>query len=150
MDIFKVRFSDKFSIIRNISEDTLDIKIPKLLIEPIVENDINHGIERVSRQGVLVINSFIKGDDFVIEVNDNGIGMKKEELNNLIERLNDEEDDAEGSIGLINVNKRIKLFYGEEYGLRIESEYDKFTKVTVKISRDHINRGRENISCIKS
>ena len=78
IDIFKVRFSDKFSIIRNISEDTLDIKIPKLLIEPIVENAINHGIERVSRQGVLVINSFIKGDDFVIEVNDNGIGMKKE------------------------------------------------------------------------
>lgn len=134
IEIFKNRFPDKLTVNKNLQPETLHIAIPKLLIEPIVENSLNHGIERVTRYGELSINSFIHNNTLVIEVCDNGIGIEETEVEKLMEYINSNEEDAfNNSIGLMNVNKRIKLFYGEDYGLNIESKYDTFTKVTVTI-----------------
>lgn len=143
IDIFNVRFPDKVTVVRNISEESLNVKIPKLLIEPIVENSLNHGLERISREGELMLSSEIYDNHLIVIVYDNGIGMDKDKLNRLISNMDNSDDDRNicNSIGLLNVNKRIKLFYGEEYGLNIESEKDKFTKVTVKIPINNMNGG---------
>lgn len=138
IDIFKARFVDKVSIEENIDAETLEVYIPRLLIEPIVENALNHGIERVIRKGKLIITAYIDKEDLVVEVYDNGIGMTEQELEELNEKIHCNEDTGRygDSIGLTNVDKRIKLFYGEKYGLEIESKYDVFTKVKVRIAKE--------------
>lgn len=139
IDIFKARFVDKVTIEENIDEETLEVSIPRLLIEPIVENALNHGIERVIRKGKLIITAYIQEQDLVVEVYDNGIGMTKDELQELNNKIHSTEESEKygDSIGLTNVNERIKLFYGESYGLEIESEYNVFTKVKVRIAKEN-------------
>ncbi|MDT8715526.1 sensor histidine kinase [Clostridium sp. 19966] len=138
-EIMKYRLEDRLTIEKNIQQETLEIKIPKLLVEPIVENSLIHGIENVRRQGKVVLNSFLDSEEVVIEVIDNGIGMKEKELEKLLEDIEGEESSTViERIGLSNVNKRIKLFYGEKYGLKVQSEYDKYTKVTIRIPANNI------------
>lgn len=139
IDIFQVRFSDRLKIEKDISEDTLLIKVPKLIVEPVVENALSHGIEQVSRIGILEIKSYLKEEDLIIEVNDNGIGMTEDELEKLIDKIegSTEEENENSSIGLRNVNKRLKLLYGDEYGISIESKYNEYTKVTLKLNREY-------------
>jgi two-component system sensor histidine kinase YesM len=135
INIFLNRFPEKLNVKKNINDEAMKVLIPKLLIEPIVENSLNHGIERVSRKGELEINGCIRNENLIIEIIDNGIGIKLKQLDSLREALNTDEENIKerDSIGLINVNKRIKLFYGECYGINIESKYDEFTKVTMEI-----------------
>jgi two-component system sensor histidine kinase YesM len=143
----KRRFGDRIELIKNIQPDVYSIKIPRLLIQPLVENAVYHGIERNRYKGIINLNAFRDENGCVcIEVIDNGIGMGPEELEELNARLKMDNDTyfknlgsksngAKGrtSIGIENVNRRIKLFYGENYGLRMESQLGTYTKVTVTI-----------------
>ena len=144
----KRRFGDRIELVKNIQPEVNSIKIPRLLIQPLIENAVYHGIERIRGKGIITLNAE-KFDDFVsIEVIDNGAGMEREDLEQLNERLSMDNDTyfkslsdkRSKSIGIENVNRRIKLFYGENYGLNIESEAGKFTKAVViipfKISAD--------------
>ncbi|WP_163193103.1 sensor histidine kinase [Clostridium thermarum] len=131
--ILKNRFGDRLVMEKNISSETLVVMIPRLLIQPVVENAVQHGLENVVRQGIIVLNSYKKEEDLIIEVIDNGIGMKETELIKLKEMISGEGGNESSSIGLSNVSKRIKLFYGEDYGVEVESQYDKFTKVTLRL-----------------
>jgi two-component system sensor histidine kinase YesM len=133
--ILKYRFADRFVLEKNIEEETLHIQIPKLLIQPIVENSIRHGLEEVMRQGKITINSHLEDNEVIIEVIDNGVGMSELELKALFDSIeeSDESNSSNSSIGLNNVNKRIRLFYGEKYGIKVESSINEYTKVTFKI-----------------
>jgi two-component system sensor histidine kinase YesM len=142
ISILKNRFEDRIQLNVYVeNDDILDINIPKLLIQPIIENAVYHGIGNISDIGVIRLNTFIRYGILEIEVIDNGIGMDKESLKALNETLALDNDtyfrlrsnEERKSIGLENVNRRIKLFYGEKYGLRITSEKDEFTKVIVSI-----------------
>lgn len=142
ISILKRRFEDSIQLIRWVeTEDILDIKIPKLLIQPLIENAVYHGIGRTTSNGVINLNAYIIADTLIIKVIDNGVGMDKEELKALNENLSMDNDTYfrtlvkkdRKSIGLENVNRRIKLFYGEKYGIRIESQKGSFTKVLVSI-----------------
>jgi two-component system sensor histidine kinase YesM len=133
--ILKYRFLDRFVVEKNIAEESLHILIPRLLIQPLIENSISHGLEMIRRQGKITINTYVKEDEVIIEVLDNGIGMSEGELKELINSIDEKVDGStsKSGIGLSNVNKRIKLFYGEQYGVRVESSLNEYTKVTVRI-----------------
>jgi two-component system sensor histidine kinase YesM len=130
----------------------MEIKIPRLLIQPLVENAVKHGVEKSRRKGVIRIDAYRKDRHAVFEVSDNGIGMTKEELDALNLRLHEDTfiydgkdpDEARKSIGLENVNRRIKLLYGSSYGVEIESSYDECTKVIVRIPDEQEIEGDKN------
>jgi two-component system sensor histidine kinase YesM len=138
----KRRFGDKIELIKDIQSDVYDIKIPRLLIQPLIENAVYHGIERNRGRGTINLNAYRDEQGRVcVEVIDNGAGMGPEELEELNARLAMDNDTyfknlggkKRTSIGIENVNRRIKLFYGENYGLKMESRIGEYTKVTVTI-----------------
>ena len=123
--------------------DFLQCKLPKLTLQPIVENSIYHGIERKIGKGHLVIRISASEERLYIRISDDGQGMtdaKLKELNEKLRRLGDETDDPEkdgekkqtrGGIAVVNVNRRIKLLFGEEYGIHVYSKEGVGTDVVV-------------------
>ncbi|MHB1394179.1 MAG: cache domain-containing sensor histidine kinase [Clostridia bacterium] len=141
MIILKNRYENRLEVIKTLDSQLMETKIPRLLIQPLVENAVKHGIEKSRRKGVIRISAYRKDGHVVFEVADNGIGMTQDELEALNLRLHEDTLIYEGkdpgaarkSIGLENVNRRIKLLYGSSYGVEIESSYDEYTKVIVRI-----------------
>jgi two-component system sensor histidine kinase YesM len=137
----KRRFGDRIELVKNIQPEVNSIKIPRLLIQPLIENAVYHGIERIRGKGIITLNAEKLEDCVSIEVIDNGAGMEREDLEQLNARLSMDNDTyfkslsdkRSKSIGIENVNRRIKLFYGENYGLKIESEAGRYTKAVVMI-----------------
>ncbi len=116
--IQKVRYSDKFDVDIQIEESILDCVVPKFIIQPIVENAIIHGIEDKVGKAHLMIKGWHEENKIIFEVKDDGVGIPGEKLDRIRKLTQATNDD---SIGIANVNKRIKLYYGEEYGLEIKS-----------------------------
>lgn len=134
--IQKFRFGDRINFEINILCDIKKYFVIPLLFQPIVENAFVHGLEGKEGAGKLIINLEKNQEYLLISVIDNGIGIEKIKLNAIIYGLNDFNDDDKHSIGLCNVNQRIKLLYGEEYGLKIESRENEGTKVSIKLPID--------------
>ena len=108
--------------------------IPKLLLQPLVENALYHGVKKKRGKSLIRVWGYREGDCLVFKVVDNGKGMTKEtlqELRNNIEKPIDQR--GSDSFGLANVNQRIKYYYGKEYGLDIESEENIGTEATIMI-----------------
>lgn len=150
MLIIKNRYGNRVIIKKEINLDTNHVFIPKLFIQPIVENSFSHGFKKVKKKDMAVmIRGYRNDQDIVIEVVDNGMGIPADKLARINDRLKngnssvcmDQEEHT--SIGLDNVNHRIKLFYGEEYGVRIQSVEGCYTKVIVKF-KDMIDEAGEN------
>lgn len=113
-------------------------EIPKMSLQPIVENAIYHGIEPMAEDTNIYIKGFVEGDDCVIEITDAGRGMSEEEINILYRKLKGEVETSGGSgngIGLKNVQDRIRMSFGEKYGLEIASKPGCYTKVKVRIPK---------------
>jgi len=133
LEIQQFRFRDKVSYDFKIECDVSKHIILPLLLQPLVENAFVHGLERKIGQGhieimVLEVNNFLR-----IIVKDNGMGIDSDKLANLWDKLKSDALNIDGSIGLTNVNQRIKLFYGEEYQLEIKSQKDLGTEVSVSL-----------------
>lgn len=147
--IIKNRYEDRLQVIKSIDESLLQINIPRLLIQPLIENAVYHGIEKSTRDGIIELKVSRDASNVVIEVTDNGAGMKEDELKMINERLaadvntfmNNSGNEKRKSIGLENVNRRIKLFYGEEYGLNMNSVFGEYTKVKVTIPGEVMSKG---------
>ncbi|MDD6214306.1 MAG: sensor histidine kinase [Firmicutes bacterium] len=123
---YKNQFTYKFSVDKSV-EDCL---CNKITVQPLIENAIYHGIDRMVDEGSIDITVRAgENDDIFIDVKDNGIGMTEEQCRNILQK---ERSDS-GGIGVKNVNDRIKMYFGEEYGLSIESEPDEGTKVTLHL-----------------
>jgi len=134
INIQKIRYKERLNVEFNIDESLLNYKIIKLVIQPLVENAIYHGIDMKKEAGKLCIECSKSEDKVLISVSDNGIGIKKQDLEELRKNLENSIDrKINKSIGLINVNSRLKLYYGENCSLSIESDYDIGTKVYFKI-----------------
>ncbi|HBG13581.1 MAG TPA: sensor histidine kinase [Clostridium sp.] len=120
------------------TEESLEAeRVPKLILQPIVENAITHGIEPRNRKGRIRIILKDLGDEMLISVEDNGIGMTQKQLNHLREEVPDIEKEGHTGIGVRNVDRRIRLHYGEAYGIFIESTYGEGTIVSLRIPKDH-------------
>ena len=135
MNIQLVRYKNKFSVEFDIEPDILKCCTVKLIVQPILENAIYYGMEYMDGEGEIRVHGYKNENDVFIDVEDNGLGMRQEEVDNLlIENEESPRVKKHGSgVGLINVNKRIKLRFGEEYGLEIESVPDEGTRVRIHI-----------------
>lgn len=132
LEIQKFRYEDRLNYEIFMDEKSEDVIIPPLIVQPLVENAIIHGLEGKEVNGLLCVRTRVIDDELQIEVTDNGIGMKPERMTEVIATLNAE--DTEGArIGLRNVHQRIQLIYGYPYGLQIESVYGSGTNIHFKI-----------------
>lgn len=130
LNIQKIRYGQRLKIAFHIEPAILDYRIPKLLLQPIVENAIIHGLEKKIGPGHLEINGRQEAGELVFEVIDDGLGIEPEKIALLNARIN--WSSTSDSIGLQNVNRRIQLAYGPEYGLHLESQPGEGTKVTLR------------------
>lgn len=128
------RYRNQFSYTIDASEELMDCLCNKITIQPLIENAIYHGLDRMVDKGEIkiTVQSAADGsDDILITVSDNGVGMTKEQCSKILAK---ERSDS-GGIGVKNVNDRLKIYFGEKYGLSIESELDVGTTVTVRIPK---------------
>lgn len=128
--LLKYRYEEKFEIYFDIPQNCQDVLVPKLILQPLIENAVFHGIEPKNSNGVIVVNAKMEQGNLSIFVSDDGIGMTKQRQ---LEILEAEDCAMMGNIGIPNVNSRIQLLYGEEYGLRLESEPDCGTTVVIEM-----------------
>lgn len=133
LQIQSMRFEGMVSYEMNIEDniDTESYKILPLLLQPVVENAFVHGLEEKRNKGTIIINIFIKEKLLIVKICDDGVGIKLERLQEINKKLDCFEENNGKSIGLMNVNQRIKMYYGGEYGMKIESEFGKGTIVTL-------------------
>lgn len=130
----KIRYNDKFSVFYNIKEEVLDCRVFKFILQPIVENSIYHGIQSMEGTGCIDIAAYKEGDNLIIKVKDNGVGIKPEKLTAIMEYLYKGTDPGgKGRVGIKNIHDRIVLSYGAEYGLKIDSIVEEGTEVTITV-----------------
>ncbi len=131
LEIQQIRYQDILSYEISIDDRYLDAMIPKMTLQPVVENAIYHGIKNKRGGGRITISAQDDEKGFVIRIEDNGKGMSPERLEKVRDGLINKAPAENGIYGLYNVNERIQLHFGKEYGLTIQSEYDKGTVVSV-------------------
>lgn len=128
--IQKMRFGEKLNYQFDIQEETKQCLMLKLLIQPLVENAICHGIETKRGRGMLHISSAIEDGRLLISIEDNGVGMPAEAIEKVLSGdISTEDAETHTRLGISNINHRMKIFYGEAYGLDIKSEVGKGTCV---------------------
>ncbi|HEX2945934.1 MAG TPA: sensor histidine kinase [Clostridia bacterium] len=141
LTIQKIRYKDKFNFQIEAQPEVLYQKTLKLVLQPIIENAIYHGISQLQEKGEIKIAVAIEDGNIVYRVTDNGYGIKPEVLKTILDR--EPASARGGGVGLKNVNERIKLCYGIEYGLEIVSELDVGTTAIIRIPlNDSGNGGR--------
>ena len=127
-----MRFRDKFTFHINVEKEVLSMATIKLIVQPLLENAVYHGMEFMDGDGEIEVNAYAKENSLYIDVTDNGMGIPEEEIDGLLKR--DNKHRAKGSgIGLKNVHERIQLYFGENYGLTILSEADVGTTVRIHL-----------------
>lgn len=135
--IQKMRYRDILDYKIEVDEELLDGTILKLTLQPLVENALYHGIKNKRNGGTITVRAQSVGTDLVrLEVQDDGVGFTPYKLAQIRTMLNDDAGEIsvkEGGFGLENVNKRIKLYYGKQYGLYVQSEYLGGTQVVARI-----------------
>ncbi len=132
--IQKTRFKDRLDVEYEVEEAANDCYIMKLLIQPIVENAIKHGLEFQSQKGLIIIKVYEKEEEIIIQIIDNGKGMSEREVKHLLNRA-DTSSLKKPGIGLNNVNERIKMFYGAKYGITVESKLGEGTCVNINVPK---------------
>ena len=137
LQIQNIRFQGRFEVNVDIPEEIRRCEIIKFVLQPIVENSIHHGFTEHRKKDRLKISGMRMEEDIFLTVEDNGCGMKEEQVDELNRRLESgtvsELTENARSIGLSNVNARLKNFYGEMYGIRVESRYGEFTKIILRV-----------------
>jgi two-component system LytT family sensor kinase len=123
LDIEVVRFGPHLRVVKEVGADTLDVIVPSMLLQPLIENSIKHGLARKVGGGRITIRTARRGDRTLIEVHDDGLGMTAERL----------EQALDGGIGLSNVNERLRTIYGAGCTLRLTSTTGHGTVVSVEI-----------------
>lgn len=130
LKIQSIRYKNKFEYRFEVEDEVLDLMSIKLIVQPLIENAIYHGMEFMEGDGEIVISAYIKDKDLYIDVKDNGLGMEQEVADELL--LREIKSTKKGSgTGLKNVNARIKLYCGDDYGLKIYSEPDEGTTISI-------------------
>lgn len=132
VELQNMRFENKIDFIIDVPDEIMDYEIPKLVLQPIVENSILHGIfEKESKAGNIVIMAWMEGGDIIFTVSDTGMGIRPERLETILDGT--EESERGSNIGIYNTHMRLKYLYGENYGLHFESDYGQGTEVQVRI-----------------
>jgi len=133
LEIQKIRYNDILEYEIEIPDGLLKHSIPKLTLQPLVENAIYHGTKHKRAIGKIIITGYEEADAIVLTVKDNGVGMSADQLETLRQGIYKE---CHTGLGLMNVYKRIKLYCGGEYGLLFDSVFGESTTVSVRISKE--------------
>lgn len=140
LEIYKRRFPNQYELEIEADDEVRQLKVPKLILQPIVENAVKHGLRQKEGMGRIRISAKIE-EDLLIYVEDNGLGMEKTEADNILKNLSIPTKDTGSHVGLKNINERIKLNDGEGYGIvRIETEKNQYFRVYLKI-----RKGQEDV-----
>jgi len=123
LDIEVVRFGPRLTVRKDISPDTLNLVVPSMILQPLVENSIKHGLSRKLGAGTIIIRSRLEQGRAIIDVEDDGMGF-------VLDRLN---QPMSSGIGLANVRERLRVIYGTTYQLRLESEPGKGTRARIEV-----------------
>lgn len=132
MNIQKVRYKNTFSVMFDVEEEVYSCCTVKLILQPILENAISYGVSAMDEGGEIRVTGQKEKGRIILTVADNGIGMSREEAEFALTD-NTRVPKRGSGVGLVNVNNRIQLLFGKEYGLKIESEPDEGTAVSVII-----------------
>ncbi len=133
INIQEYKYIKKIGVNIDFDAEILKYKILKFILQPIVENSMIHGLGPKQGQGFITIKGYADDGDISIIVEDNGVGMTQNEMDLLLKGEENGSRERFSSIGLRNVNERIRLAYGEKYGLHIKSQKDVFTSVEIRI-----------------
>lgn len=132
LSIQKYRCRDKVDYRVEAQKEGMGAYVPKIILQPLVENSIYHGIRPNGKPGMIVIRCRVEEQKLILEVEDDGAGIEQEKLLRLKKGLADRLVVNKEGYGIFNVNERIRLYFGEEYGLTIESCPSRYTRVTIK------------------
>jgi two-component system sensor histidine kinase YesM len=135
LELFKIRYEGKLSVNMVVDQNLMNYGIIKHIIQPVIENYIIHGFDARRDDNLVTIRCYSEDSAIVIEVSDNGKGIRSEDLQILRDDLRSFDINQISSIGLRNVNERIKLIYGTEFGVCIDSEEGAGTHVTLRIPK---------------
>ena len=128
-----MRFKNKFDYEFDIAEDVLELPSLKLMLQPLVENAIYHGMEFMDGDGMIMVKAWREEDELYLSVADNGLGMTEDKVEMILTGKSTSGNGRGSGIGVKNVNERIKLYFGEAYGLTIDSEPDEGTTVIIHL-----------------
>lgn len=143
MNIQQIRFKNKFAAEIEAAPGTEGLYTLKLIIQPLLENAIYHGCASAEDDGLIRVTAYREGDDLLIDVEDNGLGMRPEVAASLLDEDRPEVGTGGSGIGVRNVHQRVSLTFGEGYGLTIFSEPDEGTLVRIRLpalSREEAER----------
>lgn len=145
--IQKIRYEDQVDIEMDIDLDIYQYSIVKMILQPIVENALIHGMEDMEKKGRIKISGYKEGENIIFCITDNGRGMDESVVNQIL----DEENKKTKGLGIKNVDDRIKLYFGKKYGLDIKSQINKGTVVQITIPAIKINdmggNKNESVNC---
>lgn len=132
LEIQSKRYEGKFEVLWNIPDELYECKTIRIILQPIIENAIYHGIKHLSNRGEILVYGNIVNDIVELYVEDNGLGMKGEEVEQLNRNMQCDIIKESAHIGITNVNQRLKLYFGEEFGILIDSREGIGTKVKIR------------------
>ena len=132
MNIQQIRYKNKFSVDFQVDPSLYDYCTVKLILQPILENAINYGVREMDDCGEIIVKGKKEKGNIILSVEDNGLGMSQEEVEFVLTDSNRIHKHGSG-VGLVNINSRIKILFGKEYGLIVESEPDEGTRVSICI-----------------
>lgn len=132
--IQKIRYKDKLNYVIHVDESLYAIEVPKLILQPLVENAIYHGVKAKRGGGTITITGVPEGENLVFTVQDDGAGMLQEKVEELNRRMSERSVlDEKKSFGLFYIRERIQLCYGKGYGVHVESALGEGTRVTITL-----------------
>lgn len=131
LTIQKMRYKDKLEFRIEVEPSILNIRLIKLVLQPVIENAIYHGLKYKESRGLLLVKGFMKNGNAVLQVIDDGVGMDQETLDHIYEKH--KVDYHSNGVGIYNVQKRLQLYYGNEYGIVYESKPGEGTTATITI-----------------
>ena len=132
MNIQMIRYKNTFSVVFDVDPSVYSYCIVKLVLQPLLENAINYGVEGMDDNGEIRVTGREENGTVILSVSDNGLGMSEEQVRLVLTDSARIHKHGSG-VGLVNVNNRIKILFGKEYGLKLESEPDEGTTVSIRI-----------------
>ncbi|ASW43459.1 sensor histidine kinase [Clostridium isatidis] len=131
LTIQSIRYKNKFDYEIEAQEEALDLQCIKLIVQPLIENAIYHGMEYMYGDGNILVKAYVEEENLYIDIIDNGLGMPQEVAEELLVKKGKNSSRKGSGIGLKNVHERIQLYFGKEYGLKIFSEPDEGTIIRI-------------------
>ena len=136
------RLLGKFTVNIQIDPEIEKYSIPRFILQPVVENAIIHGVEPLDRRGAISIRGYLQDEKILFVITDNGVGMEKEQVEKMLNNRCNIEKGRFSGVGIGNVNSRMQLIFGEQYGLTIKSEKNMFTSVVISFPK--VQSGEDN------